>query len=469
MGNRHLKILQISTGDSMGGAEKMAWDLFQAYRAGGHASWLAVGYKTGNDPDVLAIPDRQPGGLWRYFWTRVHWRLEAQTRKHALPGLSWLCEVVDFMARPFKRMDELLGRIDFRFPGTWKILGLVPEAPDIIHCHNLHNWYFDLRALPWLSQRRPIILSLHDAWLLSGLCDHSFDCERWKTGCGACPYLSIWQPPAISTRDGTAANWKRKKAIYARSRVRVTTACRWLMDRVDQSILAPAVVEKRIIPYGVDLTRFRPPEDKYALREELGLPNDAFVLFFVARGLEKNLSKDYLTLRAGVDLAGRQHPRRKLVLVCRGKGGATERCANIEVRFQPWRNDWTEVIKYYQACDAYLHAAKVDTFPLSVLESLACGTPVVATAVAGIPEQIKGLKDLTGHAEAGPGYDRNEATGVLVPSGGTAEMAAAIERLLTDPALLRQLSANARQDAQTRFGLDRQVDRYLEWYRELRP
>jgi glycosyltransferase involved in cell wall biosynthesis len=47
------------------------------------------------------------------------------------------------------------------------------------------------------------------------------------------------------------------------------------------------------------------------------------------------------------------------------------------------------VARYYQAADLYVHAAPADTFPNTVLEALACGTPVVATAIAGIPEQVE--------------------------------------------------------------------------------
>jgi hypothetical protein len=56
------------------------------------------------------------------------------------------------------------------------------------------------------------MLTLHDAWLLSGHCAHSFDCQRWKTGCGECPDLDVY--PA-SPRDATACNWRRKREILA--------------------------------------------------------------------------------------------------------------------------------------------------------------------------------------------------------------------------------------------------------------
>ena len=112
------------------------------------------------------------------------------------------------------------------------------SGPSVIHCHNLHSGYFDLRALPWLSRVAPVVLTLHDAWLLSGHCAHSFGCDRWKNGCGACPDLSI--PPAIA-KDGTAANWKRKRRIFERSQLYVVTPSQWMMDRAQQSILAPAI------------------------------------------------------------------------------------------------------------------------------------------------------------------------------------------------------------------------------------
>ena len=108
----------------------------------------------------------------------------------------------------------------------------------------------------------PTVLTLHDAWLLSGHCAHSFDCERWKTGCGECPDLTI--EPAIR-RDATADNWVRKRDIYARSRLYVATPSPWLMGRVEQSMLAPAVEQARVIPNGVDLSVFR-PADKRSIR-----------------------------------------------------------------------------------------------------------------------------------------------------------------------------------------------------------
>jgi len=135
-----------------------------------------------------------------------------------------------------------------------------------------------LRLLPWLTHQAPVVFTLHDAWLLSGHCAHSFDCERWKIGCGECPDLTII--PAIK-KDATASNWKLKEKIYAASRLRMTTPSRWLMDKVTQSMLQPAIVESRVIPNGVDISIYK-PGDRRAARTELGIPLESKVLLFTS-------------------------------------------------------------------------------------------------------------------------------------------------------------------------------------------
>src|SRR5919109_1768339 len=460
-GLERLRILQVSRTDIVGGAAKIAWNLFHSYQARGYTSWLAVGRKDSEEPGVFVVRNNETQGKWVRFWRRVHSRFEYLEQMRG----GWrIISPIDRMAGLGKSVDRCLGIEDFRFPGSWHILDLPPQRPNIVHCHNLHRDYFDLRALPWMSQQVPVVLTLHDTWLLSGHCYYSFECERWKTGCGQCPDLNIY--PAIR-RDATAYNWRRKQKIYGKSRLYVATPSRWLMEKVQQSMLAPAVREARVIPNGIDLSLFH-PADKRSARAGLGLPQEARVLLFTAVTARTNQGKDYHTMRAAVGQVGMRLPAQKLIFIALGDEAATERAGQTEIRFIPYQDNPGLVARYYQAADLYLHAAKADNFPTTVLESLACGRPVVATAVGGIPEQVKGLDFFpSGLGKSSNRYGKDEATGVLVPLGDVEQMTVAIVQLLTVDSLRLQLGENAVRDARERFDLIHQADDYLEWYGQL--
>jgi glycosyltransferase involved in cell wall biosynthesis len=350
------------------------------------------------------------------------------------------------IAEPGKALDRYCGIEDFRFPGTWELLNLPQHRPDIVHCHNLHGGYFDLRAVPWLSQQVPVVLTLHDAWLLSGHCAHSLDCERWKTGCGHCPDLTL--DPAVR-RDATAYNWRRKHEIFKQSKLYIATPSRWLMQKVEQSMLAPAVMEARVIPNGIDLSIFH-PADKGAARAALDIPQGALAILFTANAFRRNIWKDYQTVRDAIAMTSERMNGQGVLFLGLGDDARAEHIGAAEVRFVPYQTDLKAVASYYQAADVYAHAARADTFPNTVLEALACGTPVVATAVGGIPEQVE-----------------DGRTGFLVPSGNARALADRLTLLLSDNKRRQCMGILAAEAARGRFDLQRQADAYLDWYKEL--
>jgi len=430
--------LQINTTDIGGGAEKIAWDLHQGYVSRGYDSWLAVGRKRSHDPTVLRIPNEAYWAFWIKFLKKI-----SELRNPVPTRIRRWCS---HLAKIHHRIAKTQGYENFYFPGSRRLLDLPPSPPDIIHCHNLHGWYFDLRALPALSARRPVMLTLHDSWMLSGHCTYSFDCERWKIGCGQCPYLDISHP---IRRDASAYNWKRKQRIYTKSRFYVATPSRWLMQMVEQSMLAPAVIEGRVIYNGMDLSHFCPTE-KVSVRAKLGIPLNAKVILTTAVKILQNRRKDYPTMREAISLLARRHPKQSLHFIALGGEQPSEEIEQITIQFIPFLSDETTVAQYYQAADIYIHAARADNLPNTVSEALACGMPVVATAVGGIPEQIDDGK-----------------TGFLVPPGNPKEMAAAIQKLLQDSTLRHQMSIRAAETAQRRFDRNRMVEEYLEWYQKI--
>jgi len=461
-------ILQVSTSDTGGGAERVALNLHRAYQLRGYRAWLAVGRKTSDNPSVLLMPNDDYRNLWVKTWFRVRDFVAAREFGPSAKTLYRLFHQIGRLGEPSRLLDRWRGREDFHFPGTRHLLDLPPERPDIVHCHNLHGGYFDLRVLSWLSRQTPVILTLHDMWLLTGHCAHSFDCERWRTGCGNCPDLSI--PPAVK-RDATAQNWRRKREVYRKSCLHIATPSRWLMDKVKNSMLMEGAVECRVIPNGVDLSVFQPAADRREARASLGLPQEAKILLFTANTIRGNIWKDYAMLRAAVTKVAESLKQRQLLFVALGEEAPPEQTGEAHIVFIPFQQDLQVVACYYQAADLYIHAARADTFPSTVLEALACGTPVVATAVGGIPEQVKGLKLTpdTGEPIAPEfnTYAPEEATGILVRQGDAVATAEAVVTLLKDKELRQRLGENAARDARKRFDLNKQVEAYLAWYGEL--
>ena len=213
---------------------------------------------------------------------------------------------------------------------------------------------------------------------------------------------------------------------------------------------------------------FRPGNQSHA-RRSIGLPLDAVVLLSASVGICDNVFKDFATLKRAVDLVADAIPERQVVLVALGDESPTEHVGRATIRFVPHTLDATVVATYYHAADVYVHAAKVDTFPNTVLEALACGVPVVATSVGGIPEQVKSLRDpaLADTGDRDQAYGPDEATGFLVTAGDARAFANAVSVLLDNQELRARLGENGVRDACGRFDLENQVTAYLSWYQQI--
>jgi glycosyltransferase involved in cell wall biosynthesis len=191
-------------------------------------------------------------------------------------------------------------------------------------------------------------------------------------------------------------------------------------------------------------------------------------LLFVGNKTLRNPWKDYQALRKTLNLL---KPDKKIWLLCLGEKGKNETIGNIEIKFKGYEQNSFHLANYYRAADIYVYPSKVDTFPNTILEALSCGTPVIATAVGGIPEQIKGLNSENPiQAYMDPKfntYSCNEATGILIPPGDPEAMAFWIDRLLKDKIGLSCMSKNAALDAKKRFDMKKQAETYIEWYKDL--
>jgi|SRR5262245_42548292 len=396
------KVVIVNTSDSGGGAEAVSRALLDGFEELGTETRMAVATKLTDDPRVFTF----------YESPHVDYTPEHKVRRIRLA-----------MRR---KLDPWLGLEDFNHPYTRHIADLTGDRPDVLLCNNLHGGFFDLRQLPRLSRQMPIVLRLADGWCFTGHCAVPGGCERWRTGCGRCPDLAA--PPAIR-RDATRFNWQRKRRIFARSQISVAAPSRWLMERVQQSILAPAIGDARVIPNGVDLDTFT-PDGPAASR-----PGDgAMRLVFAANGGAANPHKDFGTLRAALP---RLDGPVELVAV-----GGDERIedlgAGIRIRHEPPQAP-DRLAALYRSADLYVHASPEESFCLAAAEALSCGVPVVAAAKGGIGEVVE-----------------DGRTGTLVDPGHPEELAASVTRLLVDDKL-RERMGQAALSSRHRFDQARMV------------
>jgi glycosyltransferase involved in cell wall biosynthesis len=432
-------VLHVSTADALGGAEAVALGLHQACLVRGWDSRLVVGRRALDLPGVVALEEVAPSLASR-------WRAALRSYAGAFAARPAVAMAARALADPRRAVETLLGVEHFGYPASWRLLEATPGGPpDVVHVHNLHGDYFDLRALAPLSRRRPVLTTMHDDWLMTGHCALALGCERWRSGCGRCPDLEVY--PRVR-RDATRFNWGRKRRALEGARLHVATPSRWLLRRAEASLLAPAIVERRVIPNGVDLERFRPgPRDE--ARRALGLDPRARVLLFVASSARTNPFKDFACLLAAVRRLAERHA--PLVLVTLGEEGPPEQAGAATLRFGRLVDDPAGVALYQQAADVYVHATRVESAtPRAVQEAMACGRPVVASAVGAISEGVD-----------------DGRTGLLVAPGDPRALADAVDRVLSDSDLAARLGAAAAEKAAREFdGRDR-VDDYLEWYRAL--
>lgn len=401
-----MNILQISTFDGNGGAGKVAHVLHSKYRSAGHRVGLLVRAKTSDDPDVHVIRSA---------------------------GLEWLEQQLD-------RAEKYLGWQYLTYPSTF-LLRTHPafRQADIVQLHNTHGFYFGQPALPALSRAKPTVWTLHDMWALTGHCAHSFDCERWRTGCGRCPYLGTYPP---LKHDTTAFLWQVKRKAYGRSRVTIVAPSNWLRSKLEASLLARFHCE--LIPNGIDLQVFN-PLSRLSVRPGLGIALEARVIAFtVPAEWDEYRGFDFLVN------ALRGLPASGYHLLAMG---ARSLPRDLEERFvtsyMGWIIDEHRMAQVLSSADLYLQPSLADTAPLAVIEAMACGTPVIGTNVGGIPEMV-----------------RTPQAGFIVPLNDAPALSRAIQTFFQDDDLGQRMSINAREIAERDYGINLQVERYLRLYEQ---
>lgn len=301
---------------------------------------------------------------------------------------------------------------------TRRFLGRVDELqPDLVHIHNIHGCFLNYPLLfQYLKERRiPVIWTLHDCWAMTGHCVHfeRTHCGKWKEQCGKCPQRRDF--PASWLLDRSKNNYILKKQLLtAMGTMQITTVSSWLRGVAEQSYLKKFPVDE--VPNGVDTKVFVCTEGNIRARFRI---DDKKLVLAVASGFgERKGIDDY------VSLSERLPADYQLLLV--GVSRRDKRILPDKVMTAPRTNGASELAAFYSAADVLLSLSYEETFGLTIVEAMACGTPAVVYDNTAQPELI------------------TPETGLIVPTGDMDALVKAIEQVCSRPKALYEAACRNR-------------------------
>ena len=240
--------------------------------------------------------------------------------------------------------------------------------PDLLWLHNIHGYYVNYEMLfGWIKSRPDMKVkwTLHDCWAFTGHCAYFSDagCEKWKAGCSGCPNRKEYPASVI---DGSARNYEKKKAAFTGvSGMELTVPSEWLASLVGQSFLSGYPVE--VVSNTVDGTVFRPTESDF--RSKHGLEDKKIVLGVASVWDRRKGLAEFLELSETLG------PEWKVVLV--GLSEKQIKALPEGVLGLPRTSSREELAGIYTASDVFVNPGREETFGMTTLEALRCGTPAV--------------------------------------------------------------------------------------------
>lgn len=410
------RILHVSPTDIEGGAAMGAYGIHTALRNAGVDSLMLVQRKHSADPTVFT----QGYG--------------AQVLVEALRG----------------RVDRLPLRVQRRQPDSWWTVGVMPIriaaavrrlSPDLVQFHWAGRGAAPIETLRAISHL-PIIWTLRDMWPLTGGCHYSGGCQRFLTGCGACPQLG-----SDRSRDLSAWQWRRKQRSWRNVNITFVALSRWMANYARQS---PLVFNNAvsIIPNGIDTQTFA-PMDKTLARARWGLPQKRQIVMFGALFSTLDPRKGFSYLRDALrGLAHRPDAKAMLAVIFGAEDGPED--LGIEAKYVGVVRGRTQLAELYACADVMVVPSTEENFGKTALEAMACGVPTVAFANTG---QL----DIIDH----------RVDGYLAEDRSSEDLARGILWCLEQERRTGSLSRNARDKATRKFDIGKIAQEYVALYARL--
>lgn len=414
------KILSVNVSDTSGGAARAAYRIHKAVNLYGGNSTMFVKNRSLKEPDILAVSDYdRPNGL------TTAYRFVENKIKNKIQHHRWA-------AYP-EREDAFMS--DLR---SSSIHGAFQKIDfDILHLHWVNLRFLDLNELTRV--RKPIVWTLHDSWPFTGVCHYFYDCKHYHETCGTCPHLHSGRE-----NDLSHAVWQSKQKIYEKLDLHIVSPSNWLADAARHSGLFKRFPVS-VIPNPID-TAFFSPGNREEACAALGLDPTKKYLLFSAMNALKDKNKGFSQLVVALGLLEKRYDISGLCLLIVGSS-EMKTISDIKIHIQN-----LGIIKDDKAMIQVLRAATITITPSlsenlsnGIMESMACGTPVVAFNIGGNADMIDHLQN-----------------GYLADELNTDDLARGIEWCLVHT---NQINPEIKVNQVFRQSLV--AERYMNFYREL--
>jgi glycosyltransferase involved in cell wall biosynthesis len=341
-----MKVVLINKSASGGGAAMACRRLLMALSKSGNVDTkILVQEYSGNNTNIISTTHskfKEKLNFFRFVWER-------------------LCFL------PYEKSKEI--RFAFSLANTGEDISklkVIKEA-DVIHLHWYNQGFLSLVDIQKLIElNKPIVWTLHDMWAYTGGCHYTGDCRKYETGCN------------LSTKL-----FKQKLKLLSNAKISFVGCSNWMASEAKKStILRNSQIIS--IPNPID-TELCKPTNKDLARKEFNLPTaKKIILFGAAKVTDKRKGLDYL-IQAIEQLAKNHNQEYLLVTFGKTKGMPEFAIESIAINFL---NDENKIALLYNAADVFVVPSLEDNLPNTIMESLACGVPVVSFNTGGIPEMV---------------------------------------------------------------------------------
>jgi glycosyltransferase involved in cell wall biosynthesis len=408
-----MKILIVNTSDIQGGAAKAAYRLHKSLLSQNIDSQMLVQGKSGDDYTVIG-PE-----------TKIQ------------RAISMLRPFLDLLpTKLYKNKSKILFSVS-SLPFGGIVNKINNLNPDIVHLHWICGGMIKIEEIAGIKS--PIVWSLHDNWAFTGGCHVMWECDKYKRTCGSCPRLGSGKENDLSRKI-----WNRKKKVFDKTDITIIGLSRWLNDCSKNSALLKN--KKHVnLPNPIDTSVFKPFDKKQA-RELWNLPRNKKIVLFGANSATSDVNKGFKELYEALYV----FKSTNVELVVFGSSEPKDPPNfGFKTHYLGHLHDDVGLVTLYSAADVMIVPSLQENLSNAIMESLACGTPVVGFSIGGNSDLIE-----------------HQITGYLAKPYNATDLAQGIEWVM-NASNYQEISQNSREKVLREFDSQVVAKKYIDLYNQI--